>query len=142
MQIHSQSSHPSTPSYQKHLLCHRSRVLTSRSLSPTRTPARAAGPSSDTREIKMPWKQNHLLYVEPIPYPFGVQRPLSPLRSKERGQSLASLKPRMRGHGNHIILLRSWEKGTETSLQSYPEVTRGTETPLQGCPQVIHKTRE
>lgn len=28
--------------------------LTSRSLSPTRTPARAAGPSSDTREMKMP----------------------------------------------------------------------------------------
>lgn len=32
------------------------RGLTSRSLSPTRTPARAAGPSSDTREMKIPCK--------------------------------------------------------------------------------------
>lgn len=37
--------------------CHlglRGSQLTSKSLSPTRTPARAAGPSSDTREMNMP----------------------------------------------------------------------------------------
>lgn len=67
--------------------------------------------------------------------PLWMQRPLSPLSTKERGQSLASPEPRMRGHGNHINLLRSWEKGTETSLQGYPKVTRGTETPQQDCPR-------
>lgn len=40
------------------------KALTSRSLSPTRTPARAAGPSSDTREMKMPWREGERCSLE------------------------------------------------------------------------------
>lgn len=62
-------NHASPPYFLWGLL-HGSEVLTSRSLSPTRTPARAAGPSSDTREMKIPWEQKcSLEEVEPIPRP-------------------------------------------------------------------------